>query len=90
MKRTSKHKKIKKFISDLNKIYGQQKESCYLFSRLLISVFGGELYYDSDHVITKINGVFYDSKGIVEDTDNYLPEAEFGTEHFEQSFKCDK
>lgn len=81
------HQDVLKFIATVNKIFGQKKESCYPFSRLLISVFGGEMYYDSNHVITKINGVFYDSKGIVEDTDNYLPEAEFGTEHFEQSFK---
>lgn len=83
----SQHKDILQFISTINKIFGQREETCYPFSKLLMSVFGGELYYDSNHVITKIEGVFYDSKGIVTDTKGYLPKEAFGEEHFKQSFK---
>lgn len=41
--------------------------SCYQFFRILKSVFPqAEAYYDSDHVITKIDDKFYDITGEVQ------------------------
>lgn len=30
------------------------------------------MYWSSDHIITKIDGVFYDIHGIVDDADNFF------------------
>lgn len=59
------------FIGQLKKLHPQLVESCtygncYQFYLLLKMVFPeAEAYYDSNHVITKINGRFYDINGEV-------------------------
>lgn len=47
--------------------------SCYQFYRILKDKFPeSEAYYNSDHVITKIQGRFYDITGEVEKTNHLL------------------
>lgn len=66
------HADIEHFISTIrNSFIGSEKVftsgSCYQFYKILKCVWpDAEAYYDSDHVITKINGRFYDIKGEVE------------------------
>tara|TARA_R100000781_G_scaffold115008_1_gene88413 strand:- start:1629 stop:1904 length:276 start_codon:yes stop_codon:yes gene_type:complete len=67
--------KILEFISLCEKIWGFYPEysgGCYKFSKLLISVFGGEMYWTTGHVITVIEGVAYDKNGITELTDDFF------------------
>ncbi len=46
---------------------------CYLFYRVLRSYFKyAEAYYDQDHVITKIDGKFYDISGEVDGSNHLL------------------
>lgn len=57
---------ILEFISLCNKTWGRYPEfsgGCYKFSKLLINVFGGEMYWSHDHIMTKIDGMFYDIHG---------------------------
>jgi len=48
---------------------------CYEFSLHLIALFDGTQYYDSNHVITLIDDVFYDIDGEFElkEEGNYIP-----------------
>lgn len=64
------------------------KDECYAFHKELVKEFpDGELYYDGDHVITKINDYFYDFKGLVYDTKNFLEASAYGdAEWFENKF----
>jgi hypothetical protein len=78
------------FITLLHKIYGETPEyngSCYKFHKLLYSVFGGLLFYDGNHIITRIGRNFFDSKGKVIETEEYLPEEDYGSEYFKNAFK---
>lgn len=50
------------------------KGSCYQFFKILQAVFPeAEAYYDCDHVITKIDGQFYDITGRVK-KEKHLPD----------------
>lgn len=58
--------KIHTFIALCRKTFGRYEEhsgGCYKFHLLLKSVFGGIGFYNGDHVITLIGGVFYDIDG---------------------------
>lgn len=44
---------------------------CLHFSYILKQVFGGESYYNGDHVVTKIDDTYYDISGVVEG--NFIP-----------------
>lgn len=47
--------------------------SCYHFYKILKQVFPkAEAYFNSDHVITKIDGKYYDITGVVKKT-NHIP-----------------
>lgn len=62
-------KDILEFIHLCNKIWGRYDDftgGCYKFSKLLISVFGGTMYWSHDHIITLIDGVYYDIDGVHE------------------------
>jgi hypothetical protein len=79
------------FIASLREIYPEryadQSGGCLKFHRLLKSVFPNATgYYNSDHVITEIDGEFVDIDGLVDSIGDYLPIDEFGTDHIESSF----
>ena len=53
--------------------------SCYHLYKILKTIFpDAECYFSNmhDHVITKIEGVFYDIKGVVNNTEGYIPLVE--------------
>lgn len=57
---------VMEFIELCNKTWGKYPDfsgGCYKFSKLLISVFGGEMYWSHDHIITVIDGTAYDING---------------------------
>ena len=67
--------KILEFIELCRNIWGnypQYSGGCYKFSKLLISVFGGDAYWTTGHVITVIDGIAYDKTGVTELTDDYF------------------
>ena len=62
------HKRILEFIELMKKTFGKYKRysgGCYKFSLLLIYAFGGHMYWTSEHIITWINGRYYDINGEV-------------------------
>jgi len=74
------HNRVISFIEKINDTFGRyEPESfgCWKFHLVLSDVFGGEYYYNSDHVITKINDKFYDINGEVEDVNGYLDKEAF-------------
>ena len=81
--------KVIGFIDLLKATFGRYKDysgGCYKFHLILKKVFGGQGFYNSDHVITKIGDVYYDIDGVVESTEGYLPLSAFGEEHMQSSF----
>jgi hypothetical protein len=84
--------KILDFISLVNKTFGRYPEvsgGCYKFHLILKSVFGGEGYYNSNHIVTKIDGKFYDIDGeaILKEEDRYLHFSDYGEHNIEKAFK---
>lgn len=70
-------------IAEINAVWRKPEVQCYLMALLLAAQFQGEIYYDHNHCITKIDGVFYDKSGVVfiEDMDTeflHLEKAQFG------------
>lgn len=66
---------ILEFISLCNKTWGRYPElsgGCYKFSKLLMNVFGGDMYWSHDHIITVINGTAYDIDGVTVLTDKFI------------------
>lgn len=79
------------FIAALREIfperYADHSGGCMKFHRLLKVVYlDANGYYNSDHVITEIDGDFYDIDGMVADLSNYLPLEEFGDEFLANAF----
>lgn len=69
------NKKILDFIELCKSIWGEYPKfsgGCYKFSKLLISVFGGQMYWTHDHVVTVIKGVAYDKNGVFELTEDFI------------------
>ena len=65
------------------------KGSCYYFYEILKSIFiEAEAYYIDSHVVTKIDGVFYDINGIFK-TDKAVPFVEID-EKIKKSIKNNK
>lgn len=67
--------KVIDFIYRLKDIYGGYSEmsgGCYKFHLLLKDLYGGQGYYNSDHVITKIGSKYYDVNGLVTNTEGFL------------------
>lgn len=70
--------------------YGGYKDytgGCLKFHFVLMDIFGGDGYYNSSHVITKIGDKYYDIGGIVHDTADYLHMSHFGSNYFVNSFR---
>ena len=66
--------RILDFISLCNNTWGKYPEfsgGCYKFSNILIVVFGGDMYWSHDHIITVIDGNAYDIDGKAELTEDY-------------------
>ncbi len=67
--------------------YAEGSNGCLKFHKLLAAVFpDSHGYYNSDHVITEIDGDFYDVDGVVEQFGGYLPLEEYGQEFIENVF----
>ena len=52
-------------VRTIKEFYGA-KPQCYFVAMILSSNFAGEVWYDHNHCITLIDGIFYDKKGIVD------------------------
>lgn len=64
------------------------KGSCLNLYLILRNIFPEAVpYYNSDHIITKIDDRFYDIKGTVLDNKDYIPYEKYGKEMFKKSFK---
>lgn len=75
------------FITRLREIYPERYAAfsggCLKFHVLLKAMYPqARGFYDSEHLVTLIDGVYYDIDGIVEDVTDYLPVEAFGKEHF--------
>lgn len=72
-------------LKDISSLNGK----CYEVSRLLKVIYPqATAWYDGEHVITRINGRFYDKSGLVEHRP-YLPESSQELDrHFQ--YRCDK
>lgn len=78
------------FIDLINLTFGRYDDfsgGCYKFHLILKSLFDGEGYYDSDHIITKIGDYYYDIDGLAIKTEKFLPFEEYGDTHIKKSFK---
>ena len=90
-----KHTKVLSFIYLIRKTFGTYSEGkggCYKFYLILKEVFPDAVgYYNGDHVITKINGKFYDIDGNVtgDISGNYLQigQRDYPEEFMRQTFK---
>lgn len=86
---------LRVFLRGLNFQLGGSKDQegqCYKVHKTIesISNFCGlncEGYYNSDHIITKVNEEFYDIGGLIMNTEGYLPFSSFGEENIRESFK---
>lgn len=67
--------------------YADHSGGCLKFHKLLKAVFPeANGYYNSDHVITEIDGDFYDIDGATSDIGGFLPINEYGDEFIEEAF----
>lgn len=75
------------FIVLIRQLFGRYPDmsyGCLKFHLLLREVFpeAGDLYYNSNHVLTPIGGKFYDIDGEQELTPDFLPFSDFGPKPF--------
>lgn len=72
------HKQILSFLQELKNSHPEMaaiftQGSCMnLFCILRVLHPSAECYYNSDHVITKIDGQYYDINGVVRKTEDYI------------------
>ena len=85
------------FRQSIRELFGSFPEGsggCYKFARLLRNLYGGEIFYNNDHCITKIQDKYYDLFGEYEEDgivryfneqrliefpiSDFLPISEFG------------
>lgn len=79
-------KAIRKSHNGAVDIYTQGK--CYDFFLILKSIFPiAEAYYDSDHIITKIEGKYYDITGEVEKVNHLSVNKHYSHKKIKNSFK---
>ena len=89
----NKHRKILNIISSIRNSHSKMEDiflkgSCLNLYLILRNIFPEAVpYYNSDHIITKIDDRFYDIKGTVLDNKNYIPYKNYGKEMFKKSFK---
>ena len=68
--------------------YADESGGCLKFHRLMKAVFpDANGFYDSNHVITEIDGEYFDIDGLIEDPVGYLPIEDFGAEYIESAFR---
>ena len=85
--------KVLNFIVLIRKTFGRYKDysgGCYKFHLILKQVFGGVGFYNGEHVITEINGTFYDIDGeVTKFTNNYISIGgkEYPYEFMNETFK---
>jgi hypothetical protein len=81
---------VLEFIERLKSIYGKYEDfsgGCIRFHFLLRELYpDARCYYNSNHVITNIDGRFYDWSGEVEKANDYLPITAYGKEYVEKSW----
>ena len=70
--------------------YPEMSGGCMKFHLLLRDVFptAGNLMYNSEHIITPIEGVFYDISGVV-NPEGYLPIEAYGRKNLIESFRLE-
>ena len=76
------------FIHRLKRIYGLHSDyrgGCLKLALILISFYGGEIFENQDHVITKIGDSFYDHTGKT-GFSNYTPLTELNWETITNQF----
>ncbi len=97
------------FRQSIRELFGSFPEGsggCYKFASLLRGLYGGEIFYNNDHCITKIEGKFYDLFGEYEEgglvqyinegrliefpISDFLPISEFDEAKVKKSFYCKK
>lgn len=74
------HDRVISFIEKTKDVFGEYEPmsfGCWKFHLLLSDVFGGEYYYNDNHVITKIDNKFYDINGEVKETNGYLDKEDY-------------
>ncbi len=74
------HDRVISFIEKTKDVFGEYEPmsfGCWKFHLLLNDVFGGEYYYNDNHVITKIDDKFYDINGEVKETNGYLSKEHY-------------
>lgn len=79
------------FITRIREIYPAKYEEfahgCLKFHLLLKAIYPQcNGFYNSFHIISQIDGNFYDIDGIAEKTSDYLPVEAYGREYFEGAF----
>lgn len=83
------HNKVIAFIDLLKYTLGSyptESGGCLKFAFVLKSVFEADIYYNSNHCITLIDGKYYDINGVVENAEGYLPIESFGARQIQESF----
>lgn len=100
--------RVNKFIQSIRDIFGYYPDSskgCKKFAELLVGVFGGDLFYNHEHYIALIDGIYYDLYGSYVESDlvqypfegqiksvgvsNFLPVEMFGKDHIDSTFDFD-
>lgn len=83
--------KATQIISKIRDTFGRYPDNsggCFKFHLLLKELFpNAEGWYNSNHILTEIDGKYYDIDGEQELKDNYLPIELFGYDNIFNSFK---
>lgn len=55
------------------------KGYCWHFAQILLSTFGGELYYDPimNHFAARVNCKLYDANGMIKNESDYMPYKDY-------------
>src|SRR5687767_12313397 len=95
----TKHRRILNIISEIKNSYKHNEfiytnGSCLNFFCILRSIFPeAKPWFNIDHIITEIDGKFYDINGVVHNTKTYWPYVEYYNKKrmarsFTQMYKC--
>lgn len=67
--------------------YPEYSMGCLKFGLMLSELFDGKMYYNSGHIVTKIDNRYYDQKGVYTEIGvDYLPAEAFGFNYFSSAF----
>lgn len=81
------------FITRLREIYPERypemSGGCLKFHLLLKAMYGAKGWYDGDHIISEIDGEYYDIDGVVADAHRYSQMEDFPSQEL-MSFPTDR